>query len=216
MSERITASGLEEALLERAQKLADEYIARAEQTRARMIQEANERLHIREQREVLAAQAEAERLYRRKVQANELKLQGKLDRMRWSLIQSVMQGLPEQLEAITQNENRYLTLLGDLLRHAADSIESDNLVAELNAADLQRLKEKWESFAEKAVPGKQIRLCPEPCTCRGGIRVHSEDNRIRVDNTFEGRIERMSELLQQSITERLFVGAINKGGLIRG
>ena len=106
--------------------------------------------------------------------------------------------------------------LADLLRHAADSIESDNLVAEFNAADLQRLKGQWETFAGKAVPGKTIRLSPEPCSCRGGVRVRSEDNRIRVDNSFEGRIERMNERLQQSITERLFAGAINKGGLIRG
>lgn len=216
MSKHITAGGLEEALMERAQKLADEYIARAEQTRAHMIKEANERLHIREQREVLAAQADAERLYRRKVQANELKLQGRLDRMRWSLIQSVFRGLPEQLDNITRDESRYLPLLSELLRNAADSIESDKLVAELNAKDRERLQDEWESFASKAAPGKEIKLSSEHCGCRGGVRVHSEDNRIRVDNTFEGRIERLTELLQQSITERLFAGDTDKGGLIRG
>ena len=37
----------------------------------------------------------------------------------------------------------------------------------------------------------------------GGILVRSDDNRIRVDNTFEGRMERLGRGLHQIIIERL-------------
>ena len=78
---------LEKALLERATHLARNYIQRAEQQRDEIEREANERLRIREEREVLAARAEADRLYQQRVQASELRLQAKLDETRWDMIQ---------------------------------------------------------------------------------------------------------------------------------
>jgi V/A-type H+-transporting ATPase subunit E len=36
--------------------------------------------------------------------------------------------------------------------------------------------------------------------------VRTPDNRIRVDNTFEGRIRRLQSRLYQTIVERLFPG----------
>ena len=36
--------------------------------------------------------------------------------------------------------------------------------------------------------------------------VRTPDNRIRVDNTFEGRIRRLESRLYQTIVERLFPG----------
>ena len=73
---------LETALLERAQHLADEALASARQSRDRIIREENERLRLREEREVLMAKAIAERDFRRNVQANELNVEEELDRLR--------------------------------------------------------------------------------------------------------------------------------------
>ena len=207
---------LESALLERAERLADEYLERASNEREHIIHEENERLHLREEREVLAAKASAERLYRRRTQAEEIKLQEKIDQLRWELIQSVKTGLLERLDDLAENEQEYLPLLEQLLVQAAQAIDDDELEADLNQRDLKRLQSDWEQFVSRAVPNKTIRLNPDPCQCTGGIRLRTSDNRILVNATFEGRMERFEDELLQVIMDSLFSRSTDIGGLVRG
>ena len=215
MKKQTVIDNLEQALLDRANKLAGEYLVRAERAHQHVLEDAQEKLHLREQRETLAAQAAAERSYRRKIQANELQLRGKLDELRWQLIQSVLNVLPEQLAKLADKDD-YLSLLQQYLKRATDSIEHEQLVAEVNARDLARLQPKWQEFVTQAGVAKQVKLSTAPRQCIGGILLRTEDNRIRVDNTFDGRMERLAESLQQVITERLFVHEASKGGLLHG
>ncbi len=213
MAQEQLVNELEKALLERAEKLAQEYRDRAQRARQHILEDANERLHMREQNEVLAAQAESERLFRRQIQASELKLKGKLDKLRWQLMQSVMQELPEKLRDVSADQEAYMALLHQLLVQAADNIESTELVAEVNATDLDYLKTRWEHFSADIAPGKQIELANTAVDCSGGALLRSKDNRIRIDNRFEGRIERFQGILLQVITERLFAANISQRGL---
>jgi V/A-type H+-transporting ATPase subunit E len=48
------------------------------------------------------------------------------------------------------------------------------------------------------------------------MRVSSTDERIRVDNTFEGRLERLRQRIQQVILERLLPGGLETGNLYGG
>jgi V/A-type H+/Na+-transporting ATPase subunit E len=207
---------LEAALLNRAQRLAEEYRIRARHSRDRIIEEANERLRLREEREVLAAKALAERVYRRRVQASELKLQGELDRLRWQLVQSVVKELRQRLIALAENESQYLSVLQQWLGAAAAAIEREELIAEVNERDLQRLAEKWPSFAAAAAADKHITLSPEPLACSGGVKLVSNDRRIRIDNTFEGRLDRLAEEIHQTIIERLFAQPVSVERVFHG
>ena len=195
---------LESAILERAQRLAGEYHERAERSRERILREAEEQLRLREEREVLVAKAMAERNYRRKVQANELKWRAHMDHLRWNLVRGVEQRLEERIKSYTKDTTDYDEALRGYLSQAAELIEHDQLVAELNAHDHQRLRNNWAAFVAKAVSDKQIELAEEPIDSLGGVRVSSLDGRIRLDNTFEGRRERLRPQLHQIIVERLF------------
>lgn len=195
---------LESALLARAKRLAGEYLSRAQHSRDHIIEEANERMRLREEREVLAAKAMAERLYRRRVQASELKLQRDLERRRWESVQTVMGDLQRHLAVLVTDETQYLPILQRLLGAAAVAIEQEELIAELNQRDLRRLEKDWESFVAEIAEDKRITLSPEPLDCSGGVRVISKDQRIRVDNTFEGRQERWAEAFYPMIVEHLF------------
>jgi V/A-type H+-transporting ATPase subunit E len=195
---------LESAILSRAERLAGEYRERAGRSRERILREAAEQLRLREEREVLVAKAMAERNYRRKVQANELKLRAHMDHLRWNLVRGVEQRLEERITAFAGNLEAYDKALRGYLAQAAQLIEQDVLVAELNARDHRRLRDGWESFAAAAVTDKRIELAPEPIESLGGVRVSSPDGRIRLDNTFEGRRERLRPRLHQVIVERLF------------
>ncbi|CAK0741096.1 V-type ATP synthase subunit E [Gammaproteobacteria bacterium] len=204
---------LERALLARAQTLAEEYLERARRSRDRILDEENERLRLREEREVLAAKALAERTYRRQVQQAELARQEEFERLRWTLIRGVMDILLEQLAHIAYDEERYLPILAQFLRHAVHAIESQDLVCEINTTDLHRLRTRWDSFVRETVPDCQITLHQEPRNCIGGLLLRTADDRIRVDNTFEGRLARMEEQLERVIRDRLFATAGSATGV---
>ena len=65
---------LEQALIRQAESLAREQRDRAESGKARILNDASERIRLAEKREVLAAKSEAERMVRRQTQAAETRL----------------------------------------------------------------------------------------------------------------------------------------------
>jgi V/A-type H+-transporting ATPase subunit E len=214
MSDPDDISGLESALAERAEKLAGEHLASGRLARERILSETRQRLRIEEQREVLAAKAQAERAYQQQVQSAELSLRADLDRVRWELVNAVLDDLPARLAELAGDDASYLPLLRDYLREGAESIERDELVVRVNARDLPRLRKDWEKYAKEAAPGKRLTLSPETLDGTGGVLIVSSDGNIRLDNTFEGRMERLEETLQSAVAERLMpqqTGEANSG-----
>lgn len=203
MSESDQVASLESALLARAQKLADEYLADAHKSREQMLADARQRLHSEEERETLASKAHGERIYQQRIQAAELNLRSELDRTRWTLINDVISELPKRLTELAKDESRYLALLLDWLGEGAQSIERDELVVQVNARDLKLLRADWKRHARKAAPDKQMELSEQTINTIGGVLISSKDGNIRFDNTFEGRTERLSEALQRAIADFL-------------
>jgi V/A-type H+-transporting ATPase subunit E len=207
MSDTDDISGLENALAERAQKLAAEHLDNGHQARERILSDNRQRLLIEQEREVLAAKAAAERAYQQQVQAAELDLRAELDQLRRELAAAAMAKLPGKLTELATDEARYLPLLRGYLREAAQAIERDRLLVQCNARDRQLLDSDWERHARDAAPGKQLELSPQTLQCIGGVLVASSDGDIRYDNTFEGRMDRLDEILLGTLAERLAVQA---------
>lgn len=212
MTDPKTMPDLEAALIERAKHLADEYLARGRDNHKAILSEERERLRAREERIDEEAQADADRLYRRRVQAAQLRLQGTLDRERWNLIQSIIEEIPAELTTVSDNREVYESLLKSLLAKAAESIGEDELIASFNARDHKVLESRWDEFVTSAAPHATIELDPDPIDSSGGVRVYSKDRRVRVDATFEGRGERFRDELIQAIAERLFSHANIQAG----
>ncbi|MCU0766749.1 MAG: V-type ATP synthase subunit E family protein [Gammaproteobacteria bacterium] len=203
--------------MQRANRLAAEFKQRAERSRDNILREASDRLRLREEREVLLAKALAERAYRRQVQANELKLRAQMDQVRWNLAKEVQDRMLGRAREFTRDAERYLPLLGRLLASAAREFpEGLELVAELNAEDRARLSPRWVEFVQENVPGRTIALGAEPVPSSGGVVLRTPDNRIRVDNTFEGRMQRLDIRIYQTIVERLFPGQADVQSLTIG
>lgn len=209
-------SELKKALIERAQRLAHEARQQARDQREQVIHDANERLRLREEREVLYAKDLAERVHRRKVQASELRIQGDLDRLRWEMVQCVLESAKERLAALATSYNDYMPVFVDLLSHAARCIPKNELVAEVNQRDRERFVGDWDQIVNEAAPNKRIHLAQQPFDCIGGVRVTDVDETIRVDNTFDGRIERFRDELNASVLERVFGHALTVEDLMHG
>ncbi len=51
-----------------------------------------------------------------------------------------------------------------------------------------------------------LRVSDEPLACMGGVVVRSADGKVRVENTFESRIERFREAIRTQVAKELFPG----------
>jgi V/A-type H+-transporting ATPase subunit E len=202
---------LETAILKRAEKLAAEYRERAERRKTTMLKEASEKLRLHEEHETAIAKAQGDLVYLRKVQASELRLRAHMDHLRWGLVQDMEHRLEDRMRAFAEQEDEYLNTLKGYLAQGASAIERDDLIAKVNHRDHQRLIARWSAFVEEAAPGKNITLADDPIETLGGILISSQDGRIRLDNTFEGRRERLRSRLHQIIVERLMPATMDSG-----
>ena len=216
MSEEDQIQQLEQALLRQAESLAREHMHNAESARARIQAESRERLRLREEREILSAKAEAERLFRRRIQAAETHLAAELDRMRWALTQSVIDQVRRALAELTRDEGRYLDVLYGLFAAAVAELREYELVVEVTPADRDRLDPVWDDFVARAAPGRRVELIAHGQPSLGGLRVRDLEDRVRLDQTFEARLERLADVLAQRVMERLFASAPDLGTLVRG
>lgn len=194
---------LEKAILERAELMANECHSRAEAGRKNILREASERLHLREEKETLLAKSLADRAYLRKVQADELKLHSKMDHMRWNLVQVVVDRLQQRMQALTQDEVKYIELLKAFLQQAAEQIEEQRLMVSVNAEDLRRLKPQWQTLTSSLAAGKVFELKEESIETIGGCLITTADKRVQIDHTFEGRLTRLERKVHQALVERL-------------
>lgn len=207
---------LEQAILARAERLANEYRERARRSRDSILREAAERLRMREAREEAIAKALGERTFRQQVQASELQMQKHLDLTRWNLVQDVERSLAARMQHFTENTAAYQVWLLALIGHAGQSIETRTLVISANARDQKRLREHWEEVLETLPAEKTATLGDEPITTLGGVLISDSARRIRIDNTFEGRLDRLRPKVQQVILERLLPSGFETANLFTG
>lgn len=204
---------LEQAILQRAQTLADNHLSSAEQQRQKIMADSAKRLRYREEQATNEAKTAAEQEYHRLVQASEVKMQAELDQVRWSLMQSAMNALREKLLAVAQQPEQYLIVLKQYLQQAANIIEANELEVLVNQNDHDLLSEQWSDFIEECAINKPCHLSAEKQPFLGGVLVRSQDNRIQVDNTFDGIIERLLDDIYQEMNTQLFATASPIRGL---
>lgn len=216
MTQEAQVLELEAALLARARSLAEAHLRNARAARERIVAQCSEKLRLREEKEVLAAKNLAEKQYRRKVQAAEIRQQGSLDRLRWNLVQSVLEQVKMRFVAMTSNDAGYLAWLTKHLAAAGAALPGGRLRVHLNASDEKRLKPLWEQLCAQALPGREVLLAAEPHHTAGGFIMETEDRRMRLDETLEGRMERLQSELHRAIMEHLFASVPDMGALFRG
>jgi V/A-type H+-transporting ATPase subunit E len=216
MNAETQVAALESALLSRARELVREHLDKAEAEKARILHEVAQELRLAEEREILRAKLDADRLMRRRVQAAEIRMQGELDRLRWTLVQAIVGEVRARLARLAAEDPAYGSVLGALLASAAERLEGHALVAELNPRDRERYGARWAEFAAQAVPSKHVALATSVHGASGGVIVRTPNNHVRIDNTFDGRIDRLAEAVHAAVLERLFAAVPHMETLFHG
>lgn len=207
MSKEKDTQALANALLQRAKQLADEERKLAEHERERILRAARERLKQQRERAERQASQAAEQHYRRLVQRAEQDNRGKLEKLRWTLIEAVLIDLRNHLHKLHKDPDRYRGLLQNLLAEACATLRRDDLVAQLNNRDHAAFRESWQQLLESANCHHGIELSERRCDCVGGVLLENSDADLRLDNTFEARLERLAPALARSIDSVLFGNA---------
>lgn len=206
---------LKAAMLERARTLAAEHIAQGNHSRQKILQDAREKIHLMEQKELLLAKSLSDREQMRKIQASEIQMQAELDRNRWEMVQTVLNRIEQHLQQLQQSRSQYHDTFVALFQEATITIDDNALVAYLNQADQQHYGAQWESLCSELTT-KTITLSEQTIDCYGGIRITSNSGDVMIDNTFEGLLARQQQPLQQVIFERLFATVDGTGALLHG
>ena len=216
MDNEIQVTQLEAALLRQAETLAREQHQNAEVVRARILAESADKLKLSEEREVLAAKAEAERMVRRQSQAAETRLASELDRLRWALTEATLSGVKLAFQELVDDQAAYLPVLEQWLAAAAQALPAGDLMAEVRPEDERLLTPDWQALVARAAPGRKVTLRSHGQASEGGIRVRMVDNRAQLDQTFEARQLRLADELARVAMERLFASAPDLGTLVHG
>ena len=215
-SNDIALAELERALIKRAENLAARYREQGERARDRLLQESMEHLGLREQREVLYAKNLADRTYRRRVQAHELRMRKRADILRWELVNTVIDTMRTQAAAFAERDRRYLPVLEQWIHNSVATLTTDTVIVQVNARDRARLADRFDTLASAFAPHKTVTLAEQTIDTAGGALIRDADDRMRINNTLEGRAERLADDLIARVLERLFASVPDMQTLFKG
>jgi V/A-type H+-transporting ATPase subunit E len=195
---------LEGLLYAQAMSLAEQHLERGRQASAQIKRESEAKLRKLEEGEELRHQIEADQLCRQIIQASKIRLDSEHDRLRWALAQDVLAEVHLRLKKLAENPAEYHKVLEGYLAEAVAAMPEGDLVAELTPHDLESTRPVWARLSEQAAPGRKVTLVALSEPAGGGMLVRSADGKLRVDNTFEGRLARMQDEVLDAIMETLF------------
>ncbi len=166
---------------------------------------------------LMKAEQEAKRNTQRILAEARIKARRDEIAVREELVNKTFEKAAESLQTITAGENQgkisYKDVLISLIKEAAISSGADRLEVFARKADNNILTpELFDNIAKdvhretKVKPSLQ--LSEESITVNGGAVVRSVDGKVRVDNTFEARLERFKETIRTEVAMELFGGDI--------
>ncbi|ALM75770.1 V-type ATP synthase subunit E [Thermococcus barophilus] len=195
---------IEEINREAEQKI--KYILSEAEKQAEEIKaEAEKRARTKAEWILRKAQTQAEIEKQRIIANAKLEIRKKRLALQEEFINEVLRSLKERLANLPKDE--YLGIVKDLMLQAVKELGEDRIRVSSNEATLQLIAEKLEEIKaflnEKT--GREIRIeLGDKISTIGGVLVENADRTIRVDNTFEARIDRLESELRSRIAKVLF------------
>jgi len=137
------------------------------------------------------------------------------------LIKDVLTEVKQEIYSIIKDQEQYQQLIIEFIKHSmlAISTNSDTnagLIVELNQNDYTNLLSQWPVIIKQLNCDNNIKLSDQFHHMSGGIIVYNQKRSIRIDNTFEGRIERLSESIHQLVSEEFFSELSHESDKIHG
>jgi len=183
-----------------AERQIEGILAEAKKEAESLMAEARERAELRASWILRKARTQAEIERQRIVAAAKLEVRKRKLEVQERLIRETIEGLRERLRSMPDDE--YFGVLVDLLREAIAELGGREFRVSGNERTLRLIEEKKEEL--KGELGDVELHLGEPIDSMGGVVVMKPDGSVRVDNTFEARMERFGEELRTAVARALF------------
>lgn len=178
---------------EKAKKIIEDAKAEAERSKKRAMEEEERRAETEKRRIIQTARLEARR---KKWIAQE------------EMIKEVMNKAVEKIKEVKEKgfgEYKYDEILRNLIKVSAMSAGGGDLEVILSEEDARFISKKDLDEISKDL-GASLTLSEERVKSIGGVIVRTKDGRIAVNNTFEKRLERLSDAIRDKVAAIMFKG----------
>ncbi|MFO7995563.1 MAG: V-type ATP synthase subunit E [Dehalococcoidia bacterium] len=168
-----------------AEKKAQEEIEKAKRQREARFEEEKSKM-------LAEAEAEAARIL---AQAS-IKARQQLSRAKADTIARIIDGAQQELSRVSSDESHFL----NLIREAMAGLGADKGRIYVAPKDVSTAKKLLE--ADKELSGKIVDV--RESDCRGGVIAEDVEGKLRIDNTYETRLEMLLPKLLPEINKKLF------------
>jgi len=187
---------ISEAVVGKVKLDAEKTIKEAQEKALEEIEKAKEQRVVRFQEERGRMLGEAEEEVARILAQTSIKARQQLASAKADTISKVIDGARKQLSQVSIDDTHFLSLI----REAVEGLSVDKARIYVSPRDVTNVKRFLE--ADKELSGKIMEV--REYNCLGGVIAEDVEGKLRIDNTYETRLEMLLPQLLPKISEELF------------
>jgi V/A-type H+-transporting ATPase subunit E len=187
---------ISEAVVSKVKLDAQEIVRQAEEKAQQEIEKAQQQKEVRFEEEKGRMLGEAREESARILAQASIKARQQLSSAKADAIGKIIDGARRELSQISGNEGHLL----NLIREARNGLGVDKARIYVSPKDMATVRRLVE--ADKELSGNTLEV--RECNCLGGIIVEDVQGKLRIDNTYETRLENLLPKLLPEISKELF------------
>jgi vacuolar-type H+-ATPase subunit E/Vma4 len=187
---------ISEAVVGKVTLDAEKTIKEAQEKALEEIEKAKEQRVIRFQEERGRMLGEAEEEVARILAQASIKARQQLSSAKSDAISKIVDGARQELSRVSIDDTHFLSLI----REAVESLGVDKARIYVSPKDVSNVKKFLE--ADKELSGKITEIMEY--NCLGGVIAEDVEGKLRIDNSYETRLEMLLPQLLPKISEELF------------
>ncbi|TET42732.1 MAG: hypothetical protein E3J60_01860 [Dehalococcoidia bacterium] len=187
---------ISEAVVSKVKLDAQNIIREAEEKAQEEIEKAKRQREVRFEEERGRMLGEAEEEVARILAQASIKARQQLSSTKADTIAKIIDGVRKELSQISSAESYFL----NLIREAMEGLGVDKGRIYVSPKDVSTVKKFLE--ADKELSGKILEV--RESNCLGGVIAENVEGKLRIDNTYETRLEMLLPKLLPKISEELF------------
>ena len=187
---------ISQAVLDKVRAEAQNIIREAEEKAQEEIEKAKRQREVRFEEERGRMLGEAEEEAARILAQASIKARQQLSSAKAAAIAKIIDGARKELSRISSDESHLL----NLIREAMDGLAVDKGRIYVSPKDVSTVKKLLK--ADRELSGKILEV--RESDCPGGVIAEDAEGKLRIDNTYETRLEMLLPKLLPKISEELF------------
>jgi vacuolar-type H+-ATPase subunit E/Vma4 len=185
-----------EAVIAKVKLDAQNLIREAEEKAREEIEKAKMQREMRLEEERGKALKEAEEEAARILAQASIKARQQLSSAKAEAVAKIIEGARKELSQISSDQNHFLSLI----REAIQGLGVDRARIYVSPKDVKSAREFLEADKELSARIVEVR----EANCLGGVIVEDVEGKLRIDNTYETRLEMLLPKLLPEISKELF------------